>query len=215
VNETISPAVFREAYRERNRPERIVTLGAYLPTAQSLAVHGKLRYVREARATYGAKTPDVPDVSVDAARLEHTRLVEGLNRGRKWARERFLRWLDPLLEDDIAVAIVPSHDPFTVDTPLRALAQVIVEAQAGRTDATGVLVRHTAIRRIVFGGDSTMELHRETVRVESARIVAGRAVLLLDDVVKSGNSLRACRALLEEHGASVVQAVALGRLVSG
>ncbi|MBC8143444.1 MAG: phosphoribosyltransferase [Armatimonadetes bacterium] len=149
----------------------------------------------------------------DAARLEHTRLVEGLNRGRKWARERLTRWLDPLLENDIAVAIVPSHDPFTTDTPLRALAQAVAEAQTGRTDATGVLVRHKAIRRIVFGGDSTVELHRETVRVESVGLIAGRAVLLLDDVVKSGNSLRACRALLTEHGATVVQAVALGRLV--
>ena len=207
MDNTQTLAVFRKPYAERNRPERIVTFGAYLPVARTLEAHGKLRFAREVKATYGAP----PDVADDAARLAHTRLVDALNRGRKWARERFVRWLDPLLAPGIAVAIVPSHDPFATDTPLRALAQALASTES-RMDATGVLVRHTAIRRIVFGGASTPDIHRESLRVESPERVAGRAVLLLDDIVKSGNSLRTCRELLRESGADSVQAVALGRL---
>ncbi len=200
--------MFREPYAERNRPERIVTFGAYLRVSESLEAHGKLRYVREARAAYGASP--VP-VAGDAAKLEHSRLIEALNRGRKWARERFTRWLDPLLASDIAVAVVPSHDPYQIDTPICSLARELA-AIGERADATGVLVRQTRIARIVFGGPSTPALHRETIRVELPHLVAGKAVLLLDDIVKSGNSLRACRDLLYESGAGVVQAVALGRI---
>lgn len=201
--------VFRAEYAERNRPERIVTFGAYLRVAQSLETHGKIRYVREAGVPYGVTRTEV---RADHEKLEHSRLVAALNRGRKWARERFVRWLDPLLETGIAIAIVPCHDPFQTDPPLRLLAQELVDAAEGRTDATEVLVRRTAIQRIVYGGPSTPELHRETIRVESPRLVKGRAVLLLDDIVKSGSSLRTCRDLLYESGASVVQAVALGRV---
>ncbi|MBC8138132.1 MAG: phosphoribosyltransferase, partial [Fibrella sp.] len=193
--------VFREPYAERNRPERIVTFGAFLRVAQTLETHGKIRYVRETGAVYGAARAEVAD---DSAKLEHTRLVEALNRGRKWARERFVRWLDPLLSPDIAIAIVPSHDAFNTEWPLRALAQALVAAAPERTDATEVLVRHTTIRRIVYGGPSTPELHRDTIRVESPDLVAGRAVLLLDDITKSGNSLRTCRDMLYESGATVV-----------
>lgn len=203
-------AVFRGPYAERNRPERIVTFGAFLRVAETLETHGKLRHVRETGAVYGAVRAEVAD---DSAKLEHTRLVEALNRGRKWARERFVRWLDPLLENNIAIAIVPSHDAFNTEWPLRALAQALVAAAPGRTDATEVLTRHMTIRRIVYGGPSTPELHRETIRVESPNLVAGRAVLLLDDITKSGTSLRTCRDLLYESGATLVQAVALARVV--
>ncbi len=204
-------AVFREPYAGRNRPERIVTFGAFLRVARTLETHGKLRYVRETGAVYGAAAR--AEVADDSAKLEHTRLVEALNRGRKWARERFVRWLDPLLEANIAVAIVPSHDAFNTEWPLRDLARAIVAAAPERTDATEVLVRHTTIRRIVYGGPSTPELHRETIRVESPNLVAGRAVFLLDDITKSGMSLRTCRDLLYESGATLVQAVALARVV--
>lgn len=203
-------AVFREPYAERNRPERIVTFGAYLRAARSLETHAKIRYVRETGPVYGEARTEVAE---DAVKLEHTRLIEALNRGRKWARERFVRWLDPLLSSDIAIVIVPSHDAFNTEWPLRDLAQALVAANPERTDATEVLVRHTTIRRIVYGGPSTDEIHRETIRVESPNLIVNRAVLLLDDITKSGASLRTCRALLYESGARTVQAVALGRVV--
>ena len=81
-------------------------------------------------------------------------------------------------------------------------------------DATSCLVRHTTIRRIVFGGPSTRALHRQTVRVENPSLVVGRRVLLLDDIAKkSGVSLEACREMLYEAGAKVVQAMALGKVI--
>ncbi|MES2461286.1 MAG: phosphoribosyltransferase, partial [Armatimonadota bacterium] len=116
------------------------------------------------------------------------------------------------------------------DTPMRQLARELVSGAApvvpgaaeegsvtsvSRIDATDCLVRHTKIVRIVFGGPSTPSLHRRTIRCECGEKIAGKRVLLLDDIAKSGQSLLACRAMLYEAGASFVQAAALGRVIGG
>jgi phosphoribosylpyrophosphate synthetase len=74
-------------------------------------------------------------------------------------------------------------------------------------------VRHMTIRRITFGGPSTKALHRQTIRVENPHRVEGKRVLLLDDITKSGASLLACREMLYEAGATLVQAMALGKVI--
>ncbi|MES2461871.1 MAG: hypothetical protein V4671_14905, partial [Armatimonadota bacterium] len=53
----------------------------------------------------------------DAVRT--TRLIDALNRGRKWARRSLAERLSLMLEGDVAVAVVPSHDPWATDTPMR------------------------------------------------------------------------------------------------
>ncbi len=157
-------------------------------------------------------------ISRDALRqirqaMHNTRLIDALNQKRKWARRRLSERLAPMLREGVVVVVVPSHDPWAEEPPIRALAQDVV-ALAHLTDGTSCLVRHTKIKRIVFGGPSSRALHRRTISVENAEIVAGRHVLLLDDIAKSGHSLLTCRDLLYKAGASVVQAAALG-LVTG
>jgi hypothetical protein len=204
------PPVFGGAWAGRDRPERIVTLGAALPVGRMLEGHGTLNYVRENGVAPGYSAADLYDLR---AALRWTRQIDALNRGRKWALERFFARLDPLLADGVAVAVVPSHDPFRTDTPMRELARRLAEGH-DRADATGCLVRTEKIRRITFGGPSYAGLHRHSIRVEDPERVAGRAVLLLDDIARSGASLRACRALLLEAGAATVQSLALGRVVT-
>ena len=97
--------------------------------------------------------------------------------------------------------------------PLRVLACQLAALQ-DRTDATACLIRHTKIKRIVYGGPSYRRLHRDTVAVHHPDRFQNRAVLLLDDIARSGASLLACRELLLEHGARTVQAVALARVTT-
>lgn len=198
--------VFVGAWQEREAPERILTLGWFLSNARVLEAQGALRHVRETPAPYAAS--EVRDL--DSA-VRHTRLILALKRGRKWPVRVLAERLDPALAPGIAIAVVPSHDPFVDDTPIRDLALALAAAQ-DRVDATGCLVRREKIQGISLGGPSTPELHRRTVAVERPETVAGREVLLLDDVVRSGASLRTCRALLLDAGATRVQALALGRV---
>jgi phosphoribosylpyrophosphate synthetase len=219
--ETFFP-VFTPAFSRFNNPAYIsVLLGRCYSSSQLLEVTAALTYIeRQGIKDLDGMTWSTVRQMRDAVRT--TRLIDALNRGRRWARASLVERLSPMLEQDIAIAIavVPSHDPWTTDTPIRQVAQelaagAIGTAGEGREDATSCLIRHTAITRIVFGGPSNPSLHRRTIRVERPELIEGRRVLLLDDVAKSGQSLLACRQLLYEAGASVVQAAALGRVIGG
>ncbi len=188
-----------------------MTLGHVYPQGQGRAAKNALNVVREGRAGYDAAPPADPQAV--ARNVGWTRLITALNADRQWPLKRLFEQLDPILAPDIAIVAVPPHRAFQAFWPTRTLAQRL--AADGRIDATACLVRHVTIRRILFGGPSTRALHRGTIRVEEAALIAGRRVLLLDDIAKSGASLVACRELLLEAGASVVQAVALGRVIVG
>ncbi len=206
-NRDTPPAVFTDAGGRYDRPGKIVTLGVFYPQADAGAARGLLR---EHRPPYGADTPDLRRVREG---VDWTATVNALNRGRRWAQRRCLERLDPLLAEGVAIAIVPSHAAYVVDTPIRDLARLLA-ASGNRVDATDCLERHTGIRQILFGGHSTRLLHRRTVHVLNPELIQGRPVLLLDDIAKSGSSLMACRDLLLEAGAAAVQALALARVVA-
>jgi phosphoribosylpyrophosphate synthetase len=199
--------VFLEA--ARNNPQKIVTLGTYFNSKETLNTRGALQYVKET----GAALYSVQEKQQDEATLRWTRQINALNKERIWARERFFTQLSALVCNDICLCIVPSHDPFKDDTPLRQLAQMLArEPEKNRTDATGCIVRHTKIQKITYGGPSYKSLHKQSIELVHPELVRGRDVLLLDDIAKSGASLRACQELLLEAGASTVQMLALGRL---
>lgn len=203
-------AVFSDAFSERENLEKIVTLGDYLAIKQNLETRGMLRFVKEGGES-GYSARELKDAEA-AAKL--TRWVDALNNERKWPLKRFAEQLVPMLADGIAIAVAPSHNPFTTETPIRALGQKLAETGA-RVDATACLRRHTKIRRIGFGGPSYLHLHRETIEIVQGELIASRSVLLLDDIARSGATLRACRQLLLEAGAGEVQMLALGRVWRG
>lgn len=198
--------VFSDAFRERENLSKIVTLGDYLAVRKTLDARGMLRFVKEGGES-GYTARELNDV---AAAVKWTRWIDALNDGRRWPITRLFEKLDPLLADGIAITIAPSHDPFRTP-PLRELASRLA-ASGDRIDATECLVRHTKIQRITYGGPSFVHLHEETIRVENEGRFFGRSVLLLDDIARSGATLRACRGLLLESGAHEVQMLALGRV---
>jgi phosphoribosylpyrophosphate synthetase len=200
-------AVFCEAFLDRENFEKIVTLGDYLPVRKVLDAHGVLRVVREGGTT-GYSAREIIDLE---AAKKHTRRIDALSKDRKWPQKSFAAQLQKMLAENIAIVIVPSHDPFRTDPPIRQLAQMLTLNSPTRLDATMCLVRHTKIRRITYGGPSFVHLHQETICVEHGELLQDRSVLLLDDIAKSGASLKACRRLLLDHGAAEVQMLALGR----
>ncbi len=199
--------VFLPEWDSYNQPPKIVTLGHYYPKPKVAAAKS---LVKEARPQYG--TSSGADVRIVRDHLAWTRLLDALSSERKWPLKRLYEQLNPMLAPGIAIAVVPPHRAYQAFWPLRTLAQTLA-AEEGRVDATGCLVRHTTIRRIIYGGPSTRALHRQTISIEDGALVQGRSVLLLDDIAKSGASLVACREMLAEAGAGTVQALALGRVV--
>jgi hypothetical protein len=141
---------------------------------------------------------------------EYSRQILNLKKGDIEAVQFFFDRVNPELGDDFAIAIVPSHDPTNFAGGLKKLASKIANV-GDRSDASGCLVRHTKTEKLTSGGNRTVDVHTASINVANDWLIIDRNVLLLDDVTSTGNSLVACRQLLENSGARLVQCVALGK----
>jgi len=126
------------------------------------------------------------------------------------AIEEFRAKIDPILGSNFAICVIPSHDPAKARGPLHTLAGQLA-GQHQRTDASACLIRHKLIPKLATGGSRAKQVHMDSIRVEHAGIVRGRAVLILDDVTTSGGSMDACMDLLRAAGAAEVRGLCLGK----
>jgi predicted amidophosphoribosyltransferase len=119
---------------------------------------------------------------------------------------------EPLIRKEVALVTVPSHDPQKQINGIRELAQRIC-IDDPRFDATEVLVRAKPVEKLAMGGDRNTDNHLKSIVVKSPHLIRGRRILLLDDVVSTGNSLRACKQLLLSAGARAVHCAALAKTI--
>jgi predicted amidophosphoribosyltransferase len=110
-----------------------------------------------------------------------------------------------------AIAVVPSHDASKGPTSgVHNLAARLAK-EFGISDGRTCLVRYTTIPKLAGGGDRSIDVHLNSIRVENPDRIKGHSVWLIDDVKTSGNSLLACRRLLLKAGAKEVKMISLGR----
>ena len=141
---------------------------------------------------------------------EHSGRILDLKGGNTDAVAHFKAQIEPELADGIAIAIVPGHDPGKTSKGLKTLAVELAKS-GRRVDASGALARTKKITKLAHGGDRNEEVHLGSVKVANRSLIKGRDVLLLDDVCKTGNSLRACEKLLLEAGARSVKCATIGK----
>lgn len=110
-----------------------------------------------------------------------------------------------------SVAAVPSSDPAKgINTGVRLLAKRVA-SKLGVKDGRTYLRRTMQIPKLATGGDRAVKVHLESLAVEYADQFQSGTILLIDDVLTSGNSFIACRKLLLDAGAGEVVCVALGK----
>lgn len=143
---------------------------------------------------------------------EGTQRVLRLKSGDAKAIQYYADLLDDLLCRDIAVAVVPRHDPSLGEGGCHALAKRI--ARQGRIDASSVLVRTKKIIACHAGGDRGSDVHLQSISVTQPHLVKGRAVVVIDDITTSGGSLEVCRGLLCSAGATRVKMLAMAKTKS-
>lgn len=144
----------------------------------------------------------------------HTSMINRLKDGDLIAIDYFYHQLNGVVGKAIPIAIVPSHDP---NKPNRGLIGLVEKLEGERrVDATSCLVRH---KKIIPSHDAAehgqdrrdMNRHLSSIKVCNASLITSKTLLLLDDIVRTGTSLMACRKLLLDVGASKVICLALGR----
>jgi len=141
---------------------------------------------------------------------DFSRKIIELKWGMEEAIEFFLSILCAAPLPRAPIAIVPSHRSDRLITGLSRLARRYA-ATTEITDATTCLERFESIPKMAYGGHRDERMHFESLRVINPSLIKDQDVLLLDDVVSSGCSLRAGKALLLAAGARSVQPVALAR----
>lgn len=75
------------------------------------------------------------------------------------------------------------------------------------------LARTISVSKNSTGGNRSIEKHLSSIRVSEKNVVKGRRILLLDDVSTTGNSIQACKRILQQNGASDVIMLVLGQTV--
>lgn len=116
------------------------------------------------------------------------------------------------LGTNFTVCRVPSSDPDNTDSGITVFAKKVAAA-GGRIDGTACLVRTKKIPKLAHGGCRDKQVHLDSIIVADAHLISGKEVLLLDDVMTSGNSLEACKEILYKAGAEKVQALAIAKTV--
>jgi predicted amidophosphoribosyltransferase len=112
------------------------------------------------------------------------------------------------------VTAVPSHDPATgTGTGVRLLAKQVA-SKIGAADGRDFLRRTVKIPKLAHGGDRSVQVHLNSLVAEQPHRYKGGRVLVIDDIMTSGNSFVAARRLLLDAGAEEVICVALGRTKS-
>jgi len=134
-----------------------------------------------------------------------------LKKFKPSALETFADCISSNLGNDFdCLAVVPSHHIGIDASGIRTLCKKI-SRRMKLVDATSCLIRHETIDKLSTGGDRNIGRHLKSIKVVDKEIVEGKKVLLFDDVASTGNSLKACKELLESAGAKTVKCFALGK----
>ena len=120
-----------------------------------------------------------------------------------------------LIEDEeIAIATVPAHTPFELNSGIRDLAGYLVKSKKNYIDAVQCLERfkpvaHSSQTR----GFRSKQIHLESIRIIDRQSIENKNVILMDDVLTTGSSINACKELLQEAGAKEVKVLCLGKTI--
>jgi predicted amidophosphoribosyltransferase len=141
---------------------------------------------------------------------EHSKKILDLKDDKAGAVDYFASIVEPELSDGIVIVTIPSHDPASPPGALQKLADRLAQ-NGNRVDGSGCLVRTQKIGKLARGGDRSKAIQLKTLKVQNIYLIKGKNVLLLDDVVTSGNSLEAAMELLFKAGAKSVRRAALAK----
>ena len=121
---------------------------------------------------------------------------------------------NPLWANCCCVA-VPSSNPQKLITPVHDLIKALVSLRPGLQNGSDALIRTHAIKKLANGGKRSKEVHLNSIRINrSCSInISGRDILLIDDVITTGNSLLACMDKLKDGGAKRVFLLTLAKTV--
>lgn len=134
-----------------------------------------------------------------------------LKDGKPSAIDYFYRLLDAEINEGVSICVVPSSNAEKKKTGITMLGEKLAENR--RVNKVYYLNRKYSIDKLALGGKRTQQVHMKSINTVEEMEISGDIVLLMDDVTTTGNSLYACRQILLDKGAEVVEMFALGKAI--
>jgi hypoxanthine phosphoribosyltransferase len=148
---------------------------------------------------------------------EFSQLILDLKDRESEAIFYFESILTKLLEDEETTFVaVPSHIAFESNSGIRDLAGYLIKSKKKYIDAVKCLERVATVDKYssIKGFRSEQE-HFNSIVVKDRLLIENKNIILIDDILTSGNSANACRRLLSNAGAKEVKIVCLGKTIRG
>ncbi len=145
-------------------------------------------------------------------------LVLDFKNGQVFALNYFVNLINSNFEhkwENCCCVAVPSSDARKTSTPVHDLIKQWVSLRPCLEDGSAVLVRSRSIPKLAKGGNRNMEVHLNSIRInrKCGIDVSGKNVLLVDDVITTGNSVLACASILKDAGARNVFILTMAKTV--
>ena len=148
------------------------------------------------------------------------RFKEGVEKAIEYFENMIDQDFNPIWNDCYCVAI-PSHDPKNsynssqeLNNPsIYKLIARLVKKHIGLHNGSPVLIRTHEVAKKSFGGnrDISVDLGSIEINRNCGIDISGKNVLLIDDVITTGNSIAACMMILKKGGAKNIFVLCLGK----
>lgn len=151
-----------------------------------------------------------PQSKIDLDTLRVIDLKNGMRIGVDHFKSKFTSIIDPSPFEMIAM---PSHSVGSADEA-GGLRQLI--KSLGATDLSHCLYRHTEVPKSSTATTRpTAEQHRDSMKPRYENQIQGKDILLIDDVITKGSSMRAARYWLRQAKVRSVYQLAMTHTFSG
>lgn len=113
------------------------------------------------------------------------------------------------------IGVIPGHlaKPSNAGTPLARVAEALADRDKRLGLAVDLVTRTKDITKLASGGNRSIAVHLDSMRISPNVRLSGATVVLIDDVATTGNSIEAARRLLRAKGARQIAGIALCQTV--
>lgn len=127
----------------------------------------------------------------------------------------FTKELDRIIDDEeVVITAVPSSDATCTSSGIVDLSKQLLQCKRNFIDGTSCIKRVKSIPKQSQSSEKrTKKRHKDSIEIQNQSIIKDRRVIILDDVLTTGNTVKACQELLIETGAKEVKIIVLGKTI--
>ncbi len=146
---------------------------------------------------------------------EYSQKILDLKDRNYEAIECFTQELDKIIDDEqVVITAVPSSNAKRVSSGITYLSKQLLKNKRNFIDGTTCVKRMNSIPEQSQSSEKrTKKRNKDSIEIQNNSLIKEQRVIILDDVLTTGNTIKACQELLLEAGAKEVKIIVLGKTI--